>query len=167
MKRHLKYLFPTPSLPLKLHCSEKSIITKNFLLLKSPLSCDFHYLCAPKDEPMSDKVLVYHNARCSKSRCALDFLNEKGIEFDVVEYLKELLTKTELTEIIQKLGIRPEELIRKGEEEYKTLYKGKNLSDSEWIDAMLAHPKLIERPIVLKNTKAVVARPTERILEVL
>ena len=89
------------------------------------------------------------------------------MEFDVVEYLKDIPTKTELTEIIAKLGIRPEELIRKGEEEYKTLYKGKKLSDSEWIDAMLAHPKLIERPIVRKNAKAVVARPTERILEVL
>lgn len=116
---------------------------------------------------MSDKVLVYHNARCSKSRCAIDFLQEKGVEFEVVEYLKDIPTKAELTEIIAKLGIRPEELIRKGEEEYKILYKGKNLSDSEWIDAMLVHPKLIERPIVLKNAKAVVARPTERILEVL
>ena len=167
MKRQVKFLFPTTSFPHKLPLSKKSVKTKNFFARKSPLSCDFHYLCAPKFEPMSDKVLVYHNARCSKSRCALDFLNEKGIEFDVVEYLKDVPAKAELTEIIQKLGIRPEELIRKGEEEYRTMYKGKNLSDSEWIDAMLAHPKLIERPIVLKNAKAVVARPTERILEVL
>jgi arsenate reductase len=146
---------------------KKSIPHSNFFLLNTQLSCYFHYLCAAKFEPMSNKVLVYHNPRCSKSRCALDFLREKGVEFDVVEYLKDIPTKTELTEIIAKLGIRPEELIRKGEEEYKTLYKGKKLSDSEWIDAMLAHPKLIERPIVRKNAKAVVARPTERILEVL
>ncbi len=167
MKGQVKFLFPSASFPRKLPLPKKTIKRSNFFLLKSPLSCDFHYLCAPKFEPMSNKVLVYHNARCSKSRCALDFLTEKGVEFEVVEYLKDIPTKAELTEIIAKLGIRPEELIRKGEEEYKSLYKGKKLSDSEWIDAMLAHPKLIERPIVLKNAKAVVARPTERILEVL
>jgi arsenate reductase len=167
MKRQVKILFPAPSFPRKLSLPKKTPKHSNFFALNAQLSCDLHYLCAPKFEPMSDKVLVYHNARCSKSRCALDFLTEKGVEFEVVEYLKDIPTKAELTEIIQKLGIRPEELIRKGEEEYKTLYKGKNLSDSEWIDAMLAHPKLIERPIVLKNAKAVVARPTERILEVL
>lgn len=116
---------------------------------------------------MNQEVLVYHNPRCSKSRCALDFLSERKVNFTVVEYLKDLPSKTELQEIIDKLSIAPEALIRKSEEEYKLHFKGKTLSNDEWIAAMLQFPKLIERPIVVVGGKAVVARPTERILELL
>jgi arsenate reductase len=118
-------------------------------------------------EKMTQKIVVYHNARCSKSRCALEFLQERQVEFTVVEYLKDAPTKAELTTIIDQLGIAPEALIRKGEDEYKLHFKGKSLSNEEWIDAMLQFPKLIERPIVVVGDRAVVARPTERILELL
>lgn len=113
------------------------------------------------------KVTVYHNSRCSKSRCAIDYLNDKGIEYEVVEYLKDLPSKDELRNLIKKIGINPEDLIRKGEEEYKDHFRGKILTDDQWIDAMLKFPKLIERPIVLLGDKAVVARPAERIEELL
>jgi arsenate reductase len=116
---------------------------------------------------MSDSIIVYHNPRCSKSRCALDFLAERQLDFSVVEYLKEMPSKAELTAIIDQLGIAPEALIRKGEEEYKQHFKGKTLSNDEWIAAMIQFPKLIERPIVAVGDKAVIARPTERILELL
>ena len=112
---------------------------------------------------MEEKMLVYHNPRCSKSRCALEYLDEANENYEVVEYLKNIPSKSELKKIIQMLGIRPEELIRKGESEYKENYKGKQLSDDQWIEAMIQFPKLIERPIVIKNNKAVIARPTERI----
>jgi len=116
---------------------------------------------------MKDKVIVYHNPRCSKSRCALDLLKEKGIDYEVVEYLNNVPTEKELKEVISLLGIRPEELVRKGEDDFKINFKGKTLSDDEWITAMVKYPKLIERPVVVKGNKAVVARPTERILEIL
>jgi arsenate reductase len=116
---------------------------------------------------MSDAIIVYHNPRCSKSRCALELLAEKKQAFAVVEYLKNTPTKTELQAIIDKLGIAPEALVRKGAEEYKQHFKGKTLSNDEWIDAMIQFPKLIERPIVVVGNKAVIARPTERILELL
>ncbi|MFN5148706.1 MAG: arsenate reductase (glutaredoxin) [Flavobacteriia bacterium] len=116
---------------------------------------------------MKDTVIVYHNPRCSKSRCALDLLKDKAIDFRVVEYLNEVPTQSSLREVISKLGIKPEELLRKGEEDFKTHFKGKNLSDDQWIEAMVKFPKLIERPIVIVGNKAVVARPTERILEIL
>jgi arsenate reductase len=106
---------------------------------------------------------VYHNPRCSKSRLALQYLDSKNETYDVVEYLKELPSVSELKEVVQMLGIKPVELIRKNEVDYKENYKGKELSDDEWIDAMIKFPKLIERPIVIKNKKAVVARPTELI----
>ena len=118
-------------------------------------------------EKMDQKIVVYHNPRCSKSRCALDFFNERQLDYKVVEYLKDVPTKAKLTAIIEQLGIAPEALIRKGEEEYKLHFKGKSLSNDEWIAAMLQFPKLIERPIVVVGGKAVVARPTERILELL
>lgn len=114
-----------------------------------------------------EKIIVYHNPRCSKSRCAIDFLKEKKKDFEVVEYLHNVPDEKELRSVIQKLGIKPEELLRKGEEDFKTNFKDKQLSDEEWIQVMIKFPKLIERPIVIIGNKAVVARPTERILEIL
>ena len=116
---------------------------------------------------MGQKITVYHNPRCSKSRCALDLLKEKGLEYDVIEYMSHVPTADELKVVINKLGIRPEDLIRKNEDDFKEHFKGKELSDVEWIEAMIKFPKLIERPIVIRDNKAVVARPTERILEIL
>ena len=116
---------------------------------------------------MADSIIVFHNSRCSKSRCALEFLNEKGVDYSVVDYLKNIPTYKDLEEIIAKLGINPEALIRKGEEDFKVNFKDKILSDSEWIEAMMKFPKLIERPIVIKGKKAIIGRPTERILEIL
>ncbi len=108
---------------------------------------------------------VYHNPRCSKSRIAVNYLEEKGAEIEVVEYLKEQPTREEFKNVIAQLGIKPEELVRKGEAIYKEQFRGKSLSDDQWIDAMLEFPKLIERPIVILNGKAVVARPVEKIEE--
>jgi arsenate reductase len=124
-------------------------------------------LWSAKNYGMKEAITVYHNPRCSKSRCALDLLNEKGLKYDVVEYMLNAPTVLELTEVIAKLGIKPEELIRKNEDDFKENFKGKVLSDKEWIQAMIKFPKLIERPIVIKGNKAVVARPTERVLEIL
>ena len=114
---------------------------------------------------MGNKITVYHNSRCSKSRCALAYLDDKKVEYEVVEYLKDVPTKDELTNIIKMLGILPEELVRKGELDFKENFKGRELTNNEWIEAMIQYPKLIERPIVIKNNNAVIARPTERIDE--
>lgn len=111
-------------------------------------------------------IKVYHNPKCSKSRCALDYLNEKGVQFEVIEYMKSPITNGELRAILDKLGISAEDLLRKNEAEYKDNFKGKTLSNEEWIDAMIKFPKLIERPIVVHQDKAVVARPTEKIDEI-
>lgn len=112
-------------------------------------------------------IKIFHNNQCSKSRCAIQLLKEKSIDFEVVEYLKTPLNKKELTELIQLLGIHPEELVRKNEAIYKEHFTGKKLKKSEWITALVKYPKLIERPIVLNNGKAVIGRPVERILEIL
>ena len=110
---------------------------------------------------------LYHNPRCGKSREALKLLQEKGVEIEIVEYLKEVPTHAELEEVLQKLGMKAEDLLRKNEKVFKELYKGKNLSDAEWIEAMVAEPKLIARPIFVKEDKAVVGRPPEKVLDLL
>jgi len=110
---------------------------------------------------------IYHNPRCTKSRQGLAYLKERGIDPIIKEYLKEVPTKEELSEVVKRLGIKAEDLIRKTEADYKDKFKGRSLSDEEWIDAMLQYPKLIERPIIIHGNKAVVARPTERIDELL
>ncbi|MFC2175693.1 arsenate reductase (glutaredoxin) [Bacteroidota bacterium] len=110
---------------------------------------------------------IYHNPRCSKSRQTLQIIKDAGVEPEIIEYLVEVPSKEELAALIQKLGIKPYDLIRKGEADFKENYKGKELSDAEWIDAMIKHPKLIERPIVVKANKAVLGRPPENIKDLL
>ncbi len=110
---------------------------------------------------------IFHNPRCRKSRETLSLLESKGEMLTVVEYLKTVPSKEELADIVEMLGIKPMDLIRKGETEYKENFKGKDLSDEEWIEAMVAFPKLIERPIVIKDGKAAIGRPPEKVLEIL
>ena len=113
------------------------------------------------------KATIYHNPRCTKSRNGLALLTERGVESDVVEYLKEPLTFDELKATISKLGISPFELIRRNEADFKQHFKGKELTDEQWIRAMIDFPKLMERPVVVIGNKAVIGRPTEKILELL
>lgn len=107
-------------------------------------------------------VTIYHNPRCSKSRAALEYLEAKNISCSIVKYLDTPPTVDELTQLLKKLGKRPMDIIRTGEEEFKQ-YKDKNLIDSEWITVLVANPKLIERPIIVHDNKAVIARPLENI----
>lgn len=112
-------------------------------------------------------ITIYHNPRCSKSRQGLQLLEESGKDFQVVEYLNNVPTVEELSAVIKKLGIKAEDLIRKNEADFKEHFKGKNLSEKEWIEAMIQYPKLIERPIVIAGDKAVLGRPPEQILSFL
>jgi arsenate reductase len=110
---------------------------------------------------------IYHNPRCSKSRQALNLLKEKGVTPEVVEYLKEVPTFEEMKKLVQQLNMKPEDILRKGEEIYKKEFKGKNFTDDEWIKIMIENPKLIERPIIVKGNKAIVGRPPEKVLELI
>lgn len=112
-------------------------------------------------------IQIYHNNRCTKSRQALQELENINQPFEVIYYLETPPSKTQLEELIRKLNIKPFELIRKGEKIYTENYKGKVLNDAEWIDAMVENPILIERPIVVSGNKAVIARPAEKIKEIL
>jgi arsenate reductase len=110
---------------------------------------------------------IYHNPRCAKSRQTLALLQDHGVEPEVILYLSAIPSHDELQSLLTKLGISPLQLIRKGEAIWKENFKGKELSDDELIKAMITHPKLIERPIVVKGQKAVLGRPPENALELL
>lgn len=110
---------------------------------------------------------LYHNPRCSKSREALKLLEERNESFEIRKYLDDPLSEKELRELIKKLEIKPMDLVRRNEAEWKEYYKGKELSDSEIISAMVKYPRLIERPILEKNNKAVVGRPPQNIIDIL
>ena len=113
---------------------------------------------------MSDRsVVVFHNARCSKSRAACELVAGHGISATIVNYLENPPTAETLRDLLAKLGMRPGELVRRGEDVFKTHYAGRELSDEEWLTALVAHPDLIERPIVVVGDKAVIGRPTERV----
>ncbi len=111
-------------------------------------------------------VTIYHNSRCSKSRATLALLRERGIQPIVIDYLKTPPTAAELRRLLQLLGLRPEALIRKKEAEYKAIAE-LELDADGLIAAMVKHPKLIERPIVVANNRAALGRPPENVLDIL
>ena len=113
-------------------------------------------------------VKIYHNPRCSKSRQTLQLLEQHSAQAQVIEYLKDTPSRLELQTVLSLLKLQPRELMRKGEAIYKELQLGDDaLSDDQLIDAMLQHPILIERPIVLANGKAAIGRPPESVLGIL
>ena len=109
----------------------------------------------------SQSVIVFHNPRCGKSRSCLAFLEQKKVDYEIVKYLETPPTIEELTLIIKQLNINPIDLIRKKESIWKTEFANKNLSNQELIEAMVHHPILIERPIVIQNEKAILGRQIE------
>lgn len=110
---------------------------------------------------------IYHNPRCSKSRQTLQLLESKGKSPEIVLYLETPPTEKELKAILKKLKLKPAQLIRKGEPVFKEKFKGKELSDDQWVKAMIKYPKLIERPIVINGKQAALGRPPEEVLAIL
>lgn len=108
---------------------------------------------------------IYHNPRCGKSRQTLKLLEDNNIPVEVILYLKDIPDVKELTSVVNKLKIKPKDLIRKGEKIYKEKFADQELSDKEWIQVMVDHPILIERPIVIEGRKAKIGRPPEQVLE--
>lgn len=111
--------------------------------------------------------LFLHNPRCSKSRAALDLVRESGVELPVREYLREPLTVDELRRIVDLLGVRPIDIVRRGEAQFQELGLSDATPDEDVLKAMAEHPILIERPIVVRNGRAVVGRPPENVRELL
>ncbi|RMG30950.1 MAG: arsenate reductase (glutaredoxin) [Gammaproteobacteria bacterium] len=117
---------------------------------------------------MALSVTIYHNPRCSKSREALKLLRERGIEPEIVKYLETPPDVETLRALLAKLGMRPRDLLRKREKEYKALgLDDPDLDDEVLLQAMVEHPRLIERPIVVRGRRAVLGRPPEQVLEIL
>jgi len=112
-------------------------------------------------------IKIYHNNRCSKSRCGVELLEKSGKKYEIIKYLENTPDVDELKNIITLLGISPIDLVRKNEAIWRENFKGKELSDEDIIKAMVENPKLIERPIIINGDKAVIGRPTENILEIL
>jgi len=108
-------------------------------------------------------IRIYHNTKCRKSRAGLQYLQERGIDFKVVEYLKNPLTEKEFENLLVKLNLKPEEIVRKQEEYYRKNLKGKQFNDHEWIMILLENPKLIMRPIIERDYKAVIGDPIDNI----
>jgi arsenate reductase len=108
---------------------------------------------------------IYHNPRCSKSRQTLELIQQAGKQIEIIDYLNQPPSEKELTTIIKLLGINTEDLVRKGEDVYKEKFKGKKITQQEWVKILIEHPKLIERPIVIEGDKAIIGRPPENVLE--
>lgn len=114
-----------------------------------------------------ENLTIYHNPNCKKSKETLSLIRENGIEPQIVEYLKNPPSPEKLDTIFNKLGKNPTAIIRKQEKVFKEYFKDKHLSREDWLTVLNENPKLIERPIVIKDQKAVIGRPPERVLELI
>ena len=114
-----------------------------------------------------ETIRIYYNPRCSKCRDAAALVSARGYHTELINYLDTPPSKQELRDVLRKLGMQPLQLIRTGEAIFKQHYAGRTLSDEAWLDAMLAHPVLLERPVVVRGERAIVARPAEKVLELL
>ncbi len=112
-------------------------------------------------------VTIWHNPRCSKSRATLALLEERGLSPDIRLYLQDAPTKDELEAVLGMLGISAQDLVRRGEAEFKAFGLTRDSSEANVLKAMVAHPKLIERPIVFANGSARIGRPPEAVLDIL
>ncbi|MFL2582487.1 MAG: arsenate reductase (glutaredoxin) [Flavobacteriales bacterium] len=110
---------------------------------------------------------IYHNPRCRKSRETLQIIEASGNKVEIINYLENTPSEDELQDIVNKLNIPAENLLRKGESIFKENFKGKKLSENEWIQVMVKNPKLIERPIVVHGNKAILGRPPQNVKELL
>ncbi|MEM1123089.1 MAG: arsenate reductase (glutaredoxin) [Bacteroidota bacterium] len=108
---------------------------------------------------------IYHNPRCSKSRQTLQLIQNEGITPEIVLYLKNPVSKKELSDLVKKLDIQPSQLVRKNEAIYKEQFKGKDISETDWLDHLITYPKLMERPIVVQGNRAILGRPPENVLQ--
>ena len=107
-------------------------------------------------------ITIYHNPRCKKSRAGLAYLEEKNHDFEIKNYIKTGINPDELRDVLIKLNVKPQEMIRTQEALYKSDFRGRNFTDEEWIKIMAENPKLIKRPIVVHRYKAVWADPPEK-----
>ncbi len=112
-------------------------------------------------------ITILHNGECSKSNAALEILREAGVPHEVRNYLAEPLTAGEIKSLLQKLGLKAFDIVRKSEPLYREKYEGREVTEEEWPDILTAAPVLIERPIVVNGDKALIARPPERVKEIL
>lgn len=112
-------------------------------------------------------IQIYHNPKCSKSRCGVALLKDSGKDYEVIDYLKKGFSAEELTALLTKLKLTPIDLVRTKETIWKEQFKDKPLTDAQIIEAMVQYPQLVERPIVVVGDKAVIGRPTEIIKEII
>jgi arsenate reductase len=112
-------------------------------------------------------IQIYHNGRCGKSREGLDLIEKSGKEFEIIKYLENPLSKEQLLGLLQKLKMKPIDIVRQNEDIWKEKFKNQDLSDDAILDALATFPILLERPIVVNGSKAVIGRPPENILKII
>jgi len=112
-------------------------------------------------------VTIYHNPRCAKSRAGLAYLTNHGIDYQLVDYLKQGITPAQVAEFSRLTGLAVTDLIRKNEDLFKSEYKGKQITDEQWCQIIAEHPKLLQRPLIINQNKGILAQPPDRVNEIL